>query len=140
METDSERQSGLALRVPVIGILRGIDGGLFGEVMAASAEGNVTPPLATDREITISSNSLFERITAEEIWAQMDGRIDGFTCAAGTGGAPAATAGSFARSLPATRRCFRLCTSSSPWRVTRLRHCSDARWPSGASRIRRWQR
>ncbi len=24
--------------------------------------------------------------TAEEIWAQMDGRIDGFTCAAGTGG------------------------------------------------------
>ena len=24
--------------------------------------------------------------TAEEIWAQMEGRIDGFTCAAGTGG------------------------------------------------------
>src|SRR5690606_8375041 len=24
--------------------------------------------------------------TAEEIWTQMDGRIDGFTCAAGTGG------------------------------------------------------
>lgn len=24
--------------------------------------------------------------TAEEIWAQMDGRVDGFTCAAGTGG------------------------------------------------------
>ncbi|MCC2980236.1 MULTISPECIES: cysteine synthase A [unclassified Sphingomonas] len=24
--------------------------------------------------------------TAEELWAQMDGRIDGFTCAAGTGG------------------------------------------------------
>ncbi|MFX8051668.1 pyridoxal-phosphate dependent enzyme, partial [Acinetobacter baumannii] len=24
--------------------------------------------------------------TAEEIWAQMDGRIDGFTCAVGTGG------------------------------------------------------
>jgi Fe-S oxidoreductase len=40
-----------------------------GEVMAASAAGNVTPPLATDSEITISSNSLFERITAEEIWA-----------------------------------------------------------------------
>jgi Fe-S oxidoreductase/nitrate reductase gamma subunit len=40
-----------------------------GEVMAASAEGNVTPPLAVDSEITISSNSLFERITAEEIWA-----------------------------------------------------------------------
>lgn len=26
------------------------------------------------------------RWTAEEIWAQMDGRIDGFTCAVGTGG------------------------------------------------------
>lgn len=24
--------------------------------------------------------------TAEEIWAQMEGRVDGFTCAAGTGG------------------------------------------------------
>ena len=41
-----------------------------GEVMAASAEhANVSPPLNTDGEITISSNSLFERITAEEIWA-----------------------------------------------------------------------
>lgn len=29
--------------------------------------------------------------TAEEIWAQMDGRIDGFTCAAGTGGTLAGT-------------------------------------------------
>jgi Fe-S oxidoreductase/nitrate reductase gamma subunit len=41
-----------------------------GEVMAATAEGGpVSPPLATDGEITISSNSLFERITPEEIWA-----------------------------------------------------------------------
>ncbi len=41
-----------------------------GEVMAASAaHGHVSPPLGTDTEITISSNSLFERITAEEIWA-----------------------------------------------------------------------
>jgi Fe-S oxidoreductase len=41
-----------------------------GEVMAASAKhGHVTPPMSTDVEITISSNSLFERITAEEIWA-----------------------------------------------------------------------
>lgn len=30
--------------------------------------------------------------TAEEIWAQMDGRIDGFTCAAGTGGTIAGVA------------------------------------------------
>jgi Fe-S oxidoreductase/nitrate reductase gamma subunit len=41
-----------------------------GEVMAASAPaGPVSPPLGVDREITISGSSLFERITAEEIWA-----------------------------------------------------------------------
>ncbi|MGD9997650.1 MAG: heterodisulfide reductase-related iron-sulfur binding cluster [Ilumatobacteraceae bacterium] len=41
-----------------------------GEVMAATApQGHVSPPLGVDREITISSNSVFERITAEEIWA-----------------------------------------------------------------------
>ncbi|MEI7547316.1 MAG: 4Fe-4S dicluster domain-containing protein, partial [Actinomycetota bacterium] len=41
-----------------------------GEVMAASApHGHVTPPLSTDKEITISANSLFDRITAEEIWS-----------------------------------------------------------------------
>ena len=41
-----------------------------GEVMAASApHGAVTPPLSVDKEITISANSLFERITAEEIWS-----------------------------------------------------------------------
>ena len=41
-----------------------------GEVMAASApHGPVSPPLGTDSEITISSNSVFERITAEELWA-----------------------------------------------------------------------
>jgi len=41
-----------------------------GEVMAATApHGHVTPPIGVDREITISANSLFERITAEEIWA-----------------------------------------------------------------------
>ena len=41
-----------------------------GEVMAASAKhAHVTPPLSTDVEITISSSSLFERITAEEVWA-----------------------------------------------------------------------
>jgi Fe-S oxidoreductase/nitrate reductase gamma subunit len=44
-----------------------------GEVMAATAahapDGRVSPPLGTDPEITIGANSLFERITAEEIWA-----------------------------------------------------------------------
>ncbi len=40
-----------------------------GEVMAASADANVTPPLNTDSEITISSNSLFDRITPEEVWS-----------------------------------------------------------------------
>jgi Fe-S oxidoreductase/nitrate reductase gamma subunit len=41
-----------------------------GEVMAATApSGNVSPPIGVDSEITISSNSLFERVTPEEIWA-----------------------------------------------------------------------
>jgi Fe-S oxidoreductase len=40
-----------------------------GEVMAATGNPVVSPPLGTDKEITISANSLFERITAEEIWA-----------------------------------------------------------------------
>ncbi len=44
-----------------------------GEVMAATAahaaDGRVRPPLGTDGAITISSNSLFERISAEEIWS-----------------------------------------------------------------------
>ncbi|MEY4607252.1 MAG: hypothetical protein RLY45_2012 [Actinomycetota bacterium] len=41
-----------------------------GEVMSASRPGGaVPPPLSTDKEITISANSLFERITAEEIWS-----------------------------------------------------------------------
>ena len=42
----------------------------IGEVMAASApHGAVTPPLSVDREITISANSVFDRITAEEVWS-----------------------------------------------------------------------
>jgi len=44
-----------------------------GEVMAATAAhapgGKVSPPLSVDSEITVSANSLFERITAEEVWA-----------------------------------------------------------------------
>jgi Fe-S oxidoreductase len=40
-----------------------------GEVMAASGTPRVDPPLGTVKEITISSDSLFERITAEEIWS-----------------------------------------------------------------------
>ena len=40
-----------------------------GEVMAATGDPVVSPPLGTDREITIGANSLFERITAEELWA-----------------------------------------------------------------------
>ena len=34
-----------------------------------AATPSVSPPLGTDSEITIGANSLFERITAEEIWA-----------------------------------------------------------------------
>lgn len=44
-----------------------------GEVMAATAAhapgGKVSPPIGVDSEITISVNSLFERITSEEVWA-----------------------------------------------------------------------
>ena len=40
-----------------------------GEVMAATGSPVVSPPLGIDSEITISANSLFERITPEEIWA-----------------------------------------------------------------------
>ena len=40
-----------------------------GEVMAATGTPPVSPPLGTDPEITIGANSLFERITPEEIWA-----------------------------------------------------------------------
>ena len=41
-----------------------------GEVMAAtSPHGPVSPPIGVDSEIVVSANSVFERITAEEIWA-----------------------------------------------------------------------
>ena len=40
-----------------------------GEVMAATGEPAVSPPIGIDADITISANSLFERITAEELWA-----------------------------------------------------------------------
>ncbi len=40
-----------------------------GEVMAATGDPVVAPPLGTDEGITIGANSLFERITAEELWA-----------------------------------------------------------------------
>ena len=41
-----------------------------GEVMAASAaHAHVSPPLSVDGEITIKSSSLFERISAEEVWS-----------------------------------------------------------------------
>ncbi|MCB0978054.1 MAG: 4Fe-4S dicluster domain-containing protein, partial [Acidimicrobiales bacterium] len=40
-----------------------------GEVMAASGTPVVSPPISTVPEITISSNSLFERITPEEVWS-----------------------------------------------------------------------
>jgi Fe-S oxidoreductase/nitrate reductase gamma subunit len=44
-----------------------------GEVMAATAahasNEKLSPPLGADTQITVSPNSLFERISAEEIWA-----------------------------------------------------------------------
>jgi Fe-S oxidoreductase/nitrate reductase gamma subunit len=40
-----------------------------GEVMAATGTPQVSPPIGVDPEITIGANSLFERITPEEVWA-----------------------------------------------------------------------
>ena len=40
-----------------------------GEVMAATGTPVVSPPLGDDPEIVISANSLFERITSEEVWS-----------------------------------------------------------------------
>ena len=40
-----------------------------GEVMAATGTPAVSPPLGTVPEVRVSANSLFDRITAEELWA-----------------------------------------------------------------------
>ena len=40
-----------------------------GEVMAATGTPQVSPPIGTVADITIGADSLFERITPEEIWA-----------------------------------------------------------------------
>jgi Fe-S oxidoreductase/nitrate reductase gamma subunit len=40
-----------------------------GEVMAATGTPPVRPPIGVDPDITVSANSLFERITPEELWS-----------------------------------------------------------------------
>jgi Fe-S oxidoreductase/nitrate reductase gamma subunit len=40
-----------------------------GEVMAATGDPVVSPPVGTDRDISIGADSVFERITPEEVWA-----------------------------------------------------------------------
>jgi Fe-S oxidoreductase/nitrate reductase gamma subunit len=40
-----------------------------GEVMAATSAQWVSPPIGVDADITISADSVFERITSEEVWA-----------------------------------------------------------------------
>ena len=40
-----------------------------GEVMAATGSPVVSPPIGIDAEITVDADSLFERITAEEVWS-----------------------------------------------------------------------
>ena len=40
-----------------------------GEVMAATGDPVVSPPLGLDAEISISAESMFERVTPEELWA-----------------------------------------------------------------------
>ena len=43
----------------------------IGTVMALSGKGDsrVSPPVSIDKELTVSSSSVFERISAEEVWA-----------------------------------------------------------------------
>lgn len=41
----------------------------LGEVAAASSPESLAPPVAVDQAITVSSDNVFERITAEELWA-----------------------------------------------------------------------
>ena len=50
--------------------------------------------------------------TAEEIWEQMDGRVDGFTCAAGTGG----TIAGVGLGLKAKNENVTIALSGSVWR------------------------
>jgi Fe-S oxidoreductase/nitrate reductase gamma subunit len=40
-----------------------------GEVMAATGDPVVSPPIGLDADITIGADSIFERISAEEVWA-----------------------------------------------------------------------
>ncbi len=40
-----------------------------GEVMAATGSPKVTPPIGTDPDITLSADSVLERVTSEELWA-----------------------------------------------------------------------
>ncbi len=40
-----------------------------GEVMAATGSPVVSPPIGVDAEITVAADSLFERITPEEVWS-----------------------------------------------------------------------
>ncbi|MEZ5269687.1 MAG: (Fe-S)-binding protein [Microthrixaceae bacterium] len=40
-----------------------------GEVMAATGDPKVSPPIGVDGDITVSADSVFERITSEEVWA-----------------------------------------------------------------------
>ena len=41
----------------------------LGEVAALTASPPISPPVGVDREITVGADSVFERITAEELWA-----------------------------------------------------------------------
>ena len=40
-----------------------------GEVMAATGDPVVSPPVGVDRDISISTDSVFERVSPEEVWA-----------------------------------------------------------------------
>lgn len=40
-----------------------------GEIMARTGTPEVSPPIGVDKDVTVSADSMFERITGEELWA-----------------------------------------------------------------------
>ena len=40
-----------------------------GEVMSATGDPQVSPPIGVDADITVEANNVFERITSDEVWA-----------------------------------------------------------------------
>jgi 2-dehydro-3-deoxyphosphogluconate aldolase / (4S)-4-hydroxy-2-oxoglutarate aldolase len=71
MDTERKRRTALALEVPVIGIVRGVEGGFFGELMAAAFAGGLQAV-----EVTMNTPGA-ERMVAAHRQAVPAGRLLG---------------------------------------------------------------